>query len=92
MVAEQVLLTSVPEVYAVPDDDGATFERLIEGLSEHLFREMVEQPCAGWVLLAQPRDTTALLVVVSDKDLTLLVDAYLHVPTMRAGTASPQCL
>ena len=73
------------EVYEFPDDGGATFEGVIEGLPERIFREMTEQPGAGWLLSVQPRDSAAMLLVVSDRGITPQEDDSLYVPEKARG-------
>ena len=36
---------TIREVYDFPDDDGATFEGVIEGLPRSILRDMEERPC-----------------------------------------------
>ena len=66
------------EVYDFPDDDGATFECVIEGLPGSIRRDMEERPCDAWVLSMRPTDVMALLLAIPDADIAPLDDHTLY--------------
>ncbi len=68
------------EVYDFPDDDGATFEGVIEGLPRGISRDMEERPCNAWVLSMRPADVVALRLAIYADVAPPLDDYTLYVP------------